>query len=161
MGSPDDDGDHPRRRRYLLRRYTSHKSRLIGFAVILLLVFLLVLVAGLLAATSSPRTRRSSTLPPTMIVSFEELQDRLDELRGSDTSTMRWFVTPYTRKRQEKSCHQGLPDALAVIMYAEYARQQQNPHASTTLTENAVLACEYATFCLADNPKQRARIVNK
>jgi hypothetical protein len=80
------------------------------------------------------------------LLNDEELIRWIDDLRGDDMRLMRWDATRHTRKRQSQGACDDLPNALHVIL-------------STTTMENSKgLACEYATFCVTNNPKMRAQL---
>mmetsp|Transcript_29832 Transcript_29832/g.45471 ORF Transcript_29832/g.45471 Transcript_29832/m.45471 type:complete len:420 (-) Transcript_29832:87-1346(-) len=74
-----------------------------------------------------------------------ELENLIQELRGDDLRLVRWSATKYTKKRQNGICDESLPQALRTI-------------ASSSSTFDQELACVFATFCITDNPEQRARL---
>jgi hypothetical protein len=144
MGSLDDDHPKPLSSRYILRLSRCKPAVIMGYIVLVL--FLLV---GLAQVSSFSTT---ATIMP--FISTEELQERLADLRGSDVRLIRWDATGYTQKCQRASCQEGLPDALAVIMIAGAGSKNKDE----LLQHKAGLACEYATFCVTNNPEQRARL---
>jgi hypothetical protein len=75
-----------------------------------------------------------------------ELVDMVRDLKGTDTRMMRWDATEYTAERQEGGACEKMPEAAAVI---KEGSKEDNLR--------ALLACEYATFCITDNPYQRAQ----
>ncbi|KAI2503921.1 hypothetical protein MHU86_10568 [Fragilaria crotonensis] len=76
----------------------------------------------------------------------KDLEGLIDDLRGDDLRLMRWDATKHTKKRQNDGACESLQDALAVIS------------SSSSTARLLGLACEYATFCVTNNHKQRSRL---
>lgn len=79
------------------------------------------------------------------LISKEELETKLEAVRGDDMRLMRWDATSHTKKQQKGDGCSVLSQALDVIQHSSDTRMQ-------------ALACEYATFCVTDNPDNRARL---
>lgn len=77
-------------------------------------------------------------------VSTEELVGLIRDLKGTDERIMRWDATKHTAKRQQGGACEKLPEIAEILV-------QENDE------ERWRLACEYATWCITDNPFQRAR----
>ncbi|VEU40430.1 unnamed protein product [Pseudo-nitzschia multistriata] len=84
------------------------------------------------------------------LISPEELGRLIDELRGDDHRLVRWDATKHTRKKQRRGGCDELPRALDAV-----ASEGRGVGASDG---HKALACEFATFCITDNPRQRARL---
>lgn len=92
--------------------------------------------------------RESRAMSEDSLLTTSELENFLDELRGDDKRLMRWSATQYTKQKQETGyCDERLPQALKTIALSSSSSDQG-------------LACEFATFCITDNPVQRARLGN-
>jgi len=83
----------------------------------------------------------TSNAEPTL--SVEQLESLVNDIKGDDVRLMRWDATKYTHKRQSHGGCDHLPTALNTIIQSKDDKTQR-------------LACEYATFCITDNPKERA-----
>jgi len=80
------------------------------------------------------------------LLSVEELDKLVQELRGGDLRLMRWNAKKHTRRRQSDGmCDDYLSEALRTITFSPSSAAQG-------------LACELATFCITDNPTQRSRL---
>eukprot|EP00536_Pseudo-nitzschia_multiseries_P018957 jgi/Psemu1/328948/estExt_fgenesh1_pg.C_34780001 len=106
-------------------------------------------------------------------LSSEDLQRLIDDLRGDDHRLMRWDATRHTRKKQRRggSCDE-LSNALGIVVAAaapppipgdgdgDGGTRTTTTNTTTTIVADeqhrVALACEFATFCITDNPKQRA-----
>lgn len=77
-------------------------------------------------------------------LSTEELVDLVRDLKGNDNRIMRWDATEYTAARQAEGACEKLPLATQLLVNEKDDERQR-------------LACEYATWCITDNPFQRAR----
>lgn len=73
-----------------------------------------------------------------------ELQKLLDDARGDDTRLMRWNASRHTRKRQDEGGCNSLGDVLDIVTNSRADQQLKG------------IACEFATFCITDNPGFRA-----
>mmetsp|Transcript_14069 Transcript_14069/g.21493 ORF Transcript_14069/g.21493 Transcript_14069/m.21493 type:complete len:429 (-) Transcript_14069:141-1427(-) len=94
-----------------------------------------------------PRVSRAVTdVNDGSTLTSSELQDLVLELKGDDNRLMRWSATDYTKQKQQSVCDEHLPKALQTI------------ETSSSDTSAQALACELATFCITDNPVQRARL---
>ena len=82
----------------------------------------------------------------TVTMTNKDLVGLIDDLRGDDLRLMRWDATKHTKKRQNGGACDSLPDALAVIS------------SSSSAAHLLGLACEYATFCVTNNHKQRSHL---
>jgi hypothetical protein len=88
----------------------------------------------------------SSVSPANALMTEGELNELIEDLRGEDMRLMRWDAAKHTKKRQQSGACDSLPKALAVI----------SSSSSSSLLQG--LACEYATFCVTNNPVQRAHL---
>jgi hypothetical protein len=77
------------------------------------------------------------------VLGEDELHDLLQDVRGDDTRLVRWNARKYTKQRQEQGGCDALPQALEVVTSHKVVKQVKG------------IACEYATFCITDNPKHR------
>jgi len=97
-----------------------------------------------------------------------DLNRLLDEIRDDDNRMVRWDATKHTRKVQKQvkpsgsSFDDAASDGSASAAFVgcepmvDALRLLMNPNTSTDV---AATAMEYATFCITDNPIQRARLV--
>lgn len=81
-------------------------------------------------------------------VSNDELAELIRDLKGTDDRIMRWDATKHTAKRQQGGACEKL-DQVAADFIVQAKTQKDDTHWR--------LACEYATWCITDNPYQRAR----
>jgi len=90
--------------------------------------------------------RVSRALSADSVLTSSELESFIDKLRGDDNRLVRWSATDYTKQKQNAGyCDEKLPQALKTI-------------AQSLSTSEQGLACDFATFCITDNPVQRARL---
>lgn len=87
-------------------------------------------------------------LPPAAAaVSNDELAELIRDLKGTDERIMRWDATKHTAKRQQSGACEKLVQVAADLVQAKQKKDDTHWR----------LACEYATWCITDNPYQRAR----
>eukprot|EP00546_Thalassionema_frauenfeldii_P009193 CAMPEP_0178921992 /NCGR_PEP_ID=MMETSP0786-20121207/15885_1 /TAXON_ID=186022 /ORGANISM="Thalassionema frauenfeldii, Strain CCMP 1798" /LENGTH=419 /DNA_ID=CAMNT_0020596265 /DNA_START=121 /DNA_END=1380 /DNA_ORIENTATION=- len=87
----------------------------------------------------------SKTTAGANLLTASKLKNLIQEVRGDDLRLMRWSATKYTKQRQSSLCDENLPLALRTI-------------SSSSSASIKALACEFATFCITDNPVQRSRL---
>lgn len=80
--------------------------------------------------------------------STHELEGFLSNMRGSDDRLVRWDATEATLAKQQTGGCDALPAALAMLSQEVELTKQR-------------LICEFATFCITDNPTQRAIFANQ
>lgn len=103
----------------------------------------LVILAALMYLSSGVESETNNNL-----LSLQELQNLVDDLRGDDLRLMRWSASKHTRARQRNGGCDAMPRALQVILN----------HGKESDDELKGVACTYATFCVTDNPVQRANM---
>jgi hypothetical protein len=80
-----------------------------------------------------------------------ELEGLVQDVRGDDTRIMRWDASEHTAKRQAEGGCDSLPAALDLLTAKSVLSADE---------EVKALACEYATFCITDNPVHRAKLAS-
>lgn len=83
-------------------------------------------------------------------LSTDELVELIRDLKGQDDRLMRWDATEHTAERQPTAC-QKLPEAAAMLV------QEKDATDNDAADPRRRLACEYATWCITDNPYDRAK----
>ena len=81
-------------------------------------------------------------------VTTDELVQLIHDLKGDDDRIMRWDATEHTAKRQTGGACEKVPEVTAMLV--EEASKKKNE-------ERMRLGCKYLTWCITDNPLQRAR----
>ena len=76
-----------------------------------------------------------------------EVKVLLEKIRGDDLRIMRWDASEHTTEQQGKGGCDSLDDVLKII-------------ATSKDEELFAVACEYATFCITDNPTHRAKLAS-
>lgn len=81
-----------------------------------------------------------------VVLTADELRNLVHDIKGNDNRLMRWDALEHTRARQASggSCDDSLADALSTLIVSSHSPEVQG------------LACEFATFCVTDNPQNRA-----
>ena len=74
----------------------------------------------------------------------EELKKLLESVKGDDTRLFRWDASEHTAERQAAGDCAQLSDAAKLLISTDSS------------IDDKKLAAEYATFCITDNPKNRA-----
>lgn len=108
-----------------------------SFAILLLIVTLFLQESYMNAAMAAAM--------PT-----DDLVELIRDLKGQDERLMRWDATEHTAKRQAKGACDRLPEAMTTVLLAKETKKEEDD-------VRRRLACEYATFCITDNPYQRAK----
>lgn len=132
MGSDDNDNYRTSKSRFRQHVLVPRK------ACIMALLFAVTCITLLLKITSGS--------PGSDALTREALEGLIEDLRGGDLRLMRWDATKHTKKRQNDGACDSLRDALALISSTSSSPQMQG------------MACEYATFCVTNNPRQRAHL---
>ena len=84
------------------------------------------------------------------ILTRDELSSLLDIVRAGDDRIMRWNVQDPTRLAIEQGACDAFPEALDFLL------EPRSPDDGKDAESLAGIACEYATFCITDNPSNRA-----
>jgi hypothetical protein len=135
---------------------------------------------AVLALQGSEKSSREDEDGPSKMLTRGELQELLDRVRIDDYRIMRWHARSKTRKAQRLGGCDALPPALDLLV----ATTKTTTKAATTTImasgEDAAaeaeakdeddddersalqaLALEYATFCITDNPSNRAKLAQQ
>lgn len=91
-------------------------------------------------------------LPNTVVaekISANDLTALIHDLKGTDERIVRWDATDHTAARQEEGACEKLPLATAALV-----EEPEEDDDDDDVRRR--LACEYAAWCIADNPRQRA-----
>ncbi|KAL7576090.1 hypothetical protein ACA910_000871 [Epithemia clementina (nom. ined.)] len=83
------------------------------------------------------------------LLSDQELQELLDNIKGDDNRLFRWDATAWTVQRRKKGGCEKLDEVIVSVLL----RLQEDSSPSTTTTKS--LAAEFLTFCITDSPRQR------
>jgi hypothetical protein len=134
MGSDDNDNHRSSKPKFRQRLLVQEPHKVCIMAIL----FALTCITLLFTITSGSTGTGALTR--------EALEGLIEDLRGDDLRLMRWDATKHTKKRQNDGACDSLQDALSVISSTSSSPLMQG------------LACEYATFCVTNNPKQRARL---
>lgn len=80
------------------------------------------------------------------LLSVDDLEGLVEDIKGDDVRLMRWSASRHTRAQQLSGSCASLPVAMDTLLKASGSE--------AALLQK--LAAEYATFCITDNPEQRA-----
>jgi hypothetical protein len=89
---------------------------------------------------------------PTLL-SIDEISTLLETVRGGDNRIVRWDAKSKTVLAIEQGACEALPTALLTILHRGGSTNDDGSDASNT--QLVGMACEYATFCITDNPDNR------
>jgi hypothetical protein len=146
VGTKSEKNKYPRIRpiyRYL--DIHSNSKMVLAFSTFFVLLYLFA--SSTFLGTAADGTKLSS----------EQLLNLLNDVRGDDERLMRWHAKSYTRKRQHEGGCDDLPKALDVILdYGRSAATTTTTRPSSQKTIDVTNAMEYTTFCVTDNPQNRA-----
>jgi len=74
-----------------------------------------------------------------LAVSTEELVGLIRDLKGTDERIMRWDASEHTAERQTEGACEKMPEVAALLVKEKDDTRLR-------------LGCEYATWCITDNP---------
>ena len=84
-----------------------------------------------------------ASLTPVLALTTAELESLVTSLKGDENRLFRWNASPTTAERQETDCSK-LTEAAKLLFDSDVS------------VEDKAHVAEYATFCITDNPKNRA-----
>jgi hypothetical protein len=149
--------------------------RIMIFAVGSLVIFIVALLSDSsvlirAAADGVAVQQQEHTTPPVpfRVLTASDLRSLLTDIQGDDHRMVRWDATEHTADRQASvrgGCDISLPDVWSTLLYHDIATTTKNNKEKKSVSPNNMievqgLACEYATFCITDNPQHRASLVN-
>jgi hypothetical protein len=125
----------------------------VGIVSLLWLSTTLLSLAGLTSAADG--SEQGGGPPPKVLLTRDELEGLVNNMRGEDMRIMRWHARSFTRKAQKDGGCESMPAAVDLIVTtaATAAAPKEN---DDDVTEFQRLALEYITFCVTDNPTLRS-----
>jgi hypothetical protein len=155
----------PSRRPVKRTIFTSCTSKIMVLVVGSLVLFLVALFAdssSFIHATNNQQTQEHAQHQKLRVLTATELRSLITDVAGDDNRMMRWDATEHTASQQAPGggCD-ALLDAFFTLLSVSVSRKKNahnNSPNSPEVIEVQGLACEFATFCITDNPANRASL---
>jgi hypothetical protein len=151
--------------RTILARFTSIISnRIMVIAVGALVLFIVAFLSdssSFIHAKNLEQTDEQTQHKKLRVLTATDLRSLIADVAGDDKRMMRWDATEHTASQQPVggACD-ALPDAFFTLLSVSVSRKKNAHNNSFEVKQVQGLACEFATFCITDNPEHRASLTH-